>query len=81
MKQKISIVALLAVLAALTAFGGVARPSVAAQATAAATTAAAQTDTEVIPGSGLVKGEDAKNSKIDRFRRNLPTEAVRCLVC
>lgn len=63
MKQKFSVVALLAVLAALTAFGGVARPSTAAQATAAATTAAGQADTEVIPGSGLVKGEDATEAK------------------
>lgn len=54
MKQKFSVVALLAVLAALTAFGGTVRPSTAAQATTAATTAAnAKIE---IPGTGLVKG-------------------------
>jgi phosphate transport system substrate-binding protein len=71
MKQKFSVIALLAVLAALTAFGGVARPSTAAQATAAATVGAAATmagtmaaeTAAPIPGSGLVAAADSAEAK------------------
>jgi phosphate transport system substrate-binding protein len=69
MKQKFSVIALLAVIAALTAFGGAARSSIAAQATAAATAPAATAvpvvpDANVkIPGTGLVKGEDKDEAK------------------